>query len=148
MSTCRLIVCEKSSHWAAALRGSLAGERPAVREVRSLAHVERALVESSSSVVALEVSTANLEAVLVFLERAARHFDQARFVGLVASGLAQAAPLLREAGAIDVLVSVVEIKRLARLAQRHHAIAPPADPRTMRQFVAERLPWPAYASQS
>ena len=146
MNTCRLIVCEKSSHWAAALRLSLAGQPPELVELRSLVQVESALVESPASVVGMEISPANINAVLDLLERAGRHFHRARFVAFVASGFADAVLLLREAGAIDVLTTVLDAGRLARLARRHHAAAPASGPLTMRALAAERLPWPAHAT--
>jgi hypothetical protein len=147
MTTCRLIVCEKSTHWAAALRGALAGKPPAIVETRSLAQADATLRESPSSLAAIEVTAGNLEAVVDFIGRSLRTLPQAKFVGLVTNEVRAAECLLREAGAIDVLASLIEIDRLVRLAQRQFALAPAAGPLTMHEFVAERLPWPAHATQ-
>jgi hypothetical protein len=147
MPTCRLIVCEKSSPWAAALRGALAGNPPGIVETRSLGQTEAALEESPCSLAAIEVTASNLEAVVDFIERSGRLFPQARWIGLIAPEIRAAEGLLREAGANDVLASLVEIDRPVRFAQRQFALAPAAGPLTMHEFVAERLPWPAYATQ-
>jgi hypothetical protein len=147
MSPCRLIICEKASHWSLALRVALTRSPPAIVETRGLAHAEAALADSPASLIALETTTANLDAVLDFLDRARTTFPDAQLVGLLPNESASAAPLLREAGAIDVLHSVLDADRLARLARRHFALAPARGPLTLREFAAERLPWPAYATQ-
>ena len=146
MSTCRLIVCEKSNRWAAALRKALAGNPPAIVETRSLAHADAALKECPSSLVAVETTAANLETVVDFVERSARMYSQAEFIGLVRNEARAAEHLLREAGAIDVLASLIEIDRLVRLVRRQFALVPAAESLTMQELVAERLPWSAYAS--
>jgi len=148
MTICRLIVFENSSHWAAALRIALVGQPPAVVETRSLSQAEAALAASPASVVAIETSAANFGAVLDFIDRAGRQFSRARFVTLLAREAAAAAPLLHEAGAIDVFTSALDADRLARLARRQFALVPAAGPLTMRELVAERLPWSAFATQS
>jgi hypothetical protein len=148
MTTSRLILCEKSNHWAAAVRISLAGQPPAIIETRSLFQAEAALADSPASIVAIETTSATLDASLTFIDRTGRQFSRARFVGLVASDAIAAAPLLREAGAIDVLVSVLDANRLARIARRQFALVPTVGPPTIREFVAERLPWSTYATQS
>jgi len=146
MTICRLILCEKSSHWAAALRSALAGQPPAVVETRSLSQAEAALAESPASVVAIEATAANLDAALALIHRARSQFHHVQFVGLLPSEAAPAAPLRREAGAIDVLTSVLDADRLARLARRQFVLAPPAGPLTIRELVADRLPWLAHAT--
>jgi hypothetical protein len=146
MNACRLIVCEKSSHWAAAVRLSLAGRPPAVVETRGLAQAAAALAASPASLVAIETTSAQIDAVLAFLERSRQQYAQAQFLGLWAGPDAAAAQLLREAGAIDVLTSVLAAGRCARLARRQFALAPPAGPLTLPELIAERLPWSAYAT--
>jgi hypothetical protein len=145
MSTCRLIVFERSIHWAAALRRTLRGPSPRIVEVRSLAGAKIALIESPCSLVALETAGTNVEAVLDFLTTDMAQFPQARTVALLAADARRAEPLLREAGAIDVLTSVLDVERLARAAERQMAQAPPKE-LTIRELVRERMPWPAQAS--
>ena len=53
--------------------------------------------------------------------------------------------LLREAGAIDVLTTVLDVERLARAAQRQFALAPSIE-LSIRELGRERMPWPAQAS--
>jgi len=148
MTTCRLILCEKSNHWAAAVRCALVHQPPAIVETRSISQAEAALAASPASVVAIETTAANLDAALAFIDRARRQFSHFQIVGLLPSEAAAAAPLIREAGAIDVLTSILDADRLARLAQLQFALAPPAVSLTIRELVAERLPWPAFATQS
>lgn len=150
MSMCRLIVCEKTSRWATALRSALAselaGQPPPIAETRSLSQAEAALCASPASLVAFEITAANLAAALDFLDRARRQFSSAQFVALLPADKTAAAPLLREAGAIDVATSVFEANRVARLTRRHFALAPTAPQQTISALLTQRLPWSAYAS--
>src|SRR5206468_1030368 len=116
-------------------------------ETRSLPGCEEALASSPASLVAVEVTPANLDAALDFVSRTNLQCPRAALIALLSPELLAAAPLLREAGAIDVATSVLEASRLARLAQRHFQQAP-LEPLTARQFVADRLPWPAHATNS
>ena len=54
-------------------------------------------------------------------------------------------PLLRQAGAVDVICSLLEAPRLARLARRQLTLAP-KQAISFDEFVAERMPWRAYAT--
>jgi hypothetical protein len=147
MPLCRFILCEKSTRWAAALRAALTKSQPQIIETRSLPGCEEALAASPASFIAVEVTIANLETALAFLRRTPSHFPNAATVALLSPETLAAAALLREAGAIDVAASVLASPRLARLAQRHHAQVP-AEPLTLSEFVAQRLPWPAHAANS
>jgi DNA-binding NtrC family response regulator len=148
MSSCRLIICEKSTHWALSVRVALAGKPPKIVETRALAQAEAALAVSPASLVALESTAANLDAILEFLSRARANYPDAQLVALLAGESALAAPLLREAGAIDVFQSIHGADRLARMARRQFARTPTTEPLTMSELIAERLPWPAYARQN
>jgi DNA-binding NtrC family response regulator len=145
MSQCRLIVCEKSSHWASALRSALRYRPPQVVETRSLAGCEAALAESPSSLVAIEATANNLEALLGFITSVKQPFPRASVVVLLAPESLHAAPLLREAGAIDAITSVLQAPRAARLARRQLALAPKQEA-DVREFITQRMPWPAYAT--
>src|SRR6478752_7343911 len=114
MSPCRLIVCEKNSHFAPALRGELGQKPPPVVETRSLPGCAAALAESPESLLAIEATPANLELVITFLG---------------------------QAGAIAVFASVLESPRLAQLAHRKH-LQSTLPELTVQEFVNERLPWP------
>ena len=147
MSNCRLIVCERRSHWAAVLRASLGGREPQVVETRSLLSCEAALAEAPASIVAVEATPDNLEALVGFLGNVNKRFPQAVFVMLLTPEIESAACLLREAGALEAIASVLEAPRLARFARRHHARVPPRA-MTLHEFVADQMPWAAYATPS
>jgi hypothetical protein len=154
MSTCRLIVCERTSRWAAALRRALVQRPGAVASVRGLAQCREALALAPASLVAIEVTADNVGAVVDFVAGAG-HSPQTRVAALIPAGLANAPLetaeletaelLLREAGAVDVLTTLAQAPRLARLYGRHERLAP-AEGRNFQQLVSERLPWPALAS--
>jgi hypothetical protein len=143
----RLILSEKSARWAAAFRAALDKSQSQIIETRSLAGCEEALAASTASFAAIEVTASNLEATLDFVRRISSYYPNAALVALLSPESLAAAPLLREAGAIDVAASVLDAPRLARLAQRHHQLAP-LEPLTPRQFLVERLPWPSHATNS
>jgi hypothetical protein len=144
MSSARLIVCEKTGRWAAALRRALKGQSAAIVPVRSLTQCQATLNAAPASLAAVEVTAANLAASVEFFTQTARH-PLARLAALIPAELAGAELLLREAGAVDVLISLAQAPRLARLFVRQQRLSPAAD-RSFQQLVAERLPWPALAS--
>jgi len=147
MTNCQLIVCERTSHWSAVLRASLGRRQPQVVETRSLPLCEAALVEAPASIVAVEVTQDNLEAVIGFLKKVSERFPRAAFTALLAPEFQPATCLLREAGAIDAIASVLDAPRLTRIAQRHHARAPQRE-MTLREFVADQMPWAVYATRA
>jgi DNA-binding NtrC family response regulator len=140
-----LILCEKTSRWAAALRAALRDLRPQSIETRSIAGCQAALDESPASIVAIEVTATNLDAAVEFVARCSLRTPRSAAVALMASQLSSAAALFREAGALDVATSMLDAPRLAKLVRRHFEQAPqPA--LSVRQLAAERLPWSAHAS--
>ena len=147
MPACRFILCEKTTRWAAAFRAALGRSQPQLRETRSLPGCEEALAASPTSFLAIEVTAVNLEATLDFTRRNSIHFPNAALVALLSSETLAAAPLFREAGAIDIAASVLEAPRLARLAQRYHHQTP-IEPLSAHQFLTERLPWPSQATST
>jgi hypothetical protein len=144
MPACRLIVCEKSSHWAPPLRDAV-GQEPTIVETRSLAGCEAELAIAPTSIVAIEVTATNLEAVLLCLARVQERYPRAAAVCLLMTDAQDAAALVREAGAIDAISSVLDLPRVARLAQRQLA-ATPKQETSFQDFVAEQMPWPAQAT--
>jgi|SRR5581483_1027201 len=147
MPACRFILCEKTSRWAAALRARLGRSIPQLLVTCALPGCAEALAASPASFIAIEVTASNLESTLDFTCRISSHYPNAAVVALLSSEFLAAAPLFREAGAIDVVASALESPRIARLAQRHFAQAP-TEQLTTRQFIAQRLPWPAHATNS
>jgi hypothetical protein len=145
MSSCRLITCEKTSHWAVALRSALDGPEPQLVETRSLAGCEVALGQSPASLVAIETTTSNVEAVVDFVLRATSRFPRCVIVGLLAPDALAAVSPLQEAGAIAVASSVLEAPRLVRLAARQFTHSPQAE-LGLREFAERRMPWAAHAT--
>jgi hypothetical protein len=145
MSNCRLIVCEKTGRWAAALRPALGSRPPQIVETRSFAGCEAALVESAYSLVALETTAASLEAVLGFIGLVMIRFPRCYVAALLAPEARGAALLVREAGAIAAIDSVLDAGQVARLARRQLAQAPSAQT-GLQDSVWERMPWRAFAT--
>jgi hypothetical protein len=145
MTNCRLIFCEKATHFAPAMRRELAGSSPRVVETRSLAECEAALAESPESLLAIEITAANLESVIDFLTRMNRCYPRSATLVLLTADTESASTLLAEAGAIAHFQSVLDAPAMARLAQRKSATASPGE-LSLSEFVADRLPWPAHAT--
>lgn len=141
---CRLIVCEKTNRWATALRTALGRSPLQVAESRSLAGCESALAEAPESLVAVEVTPANLDQAVDFVVHTGRRFPRALVVALLAEEAESAERLMQEAGAVDVIGSVLDVPRIARLARRHYAAAPPPE-LDFHELVRQRMPWSALA---
>jgi hypothetical protein len=146
MSIARLIVCEKTGRWARLFRRALpAGQL--VSEARGLAPCGRLLAEAPASLVAVEATEANLEALIDSLCDWTRDYPAARFIALINAGDAPFEPLLREAGALDVLSSAGGVPAAARLVRRHLSRAP-REELSWRDAIFARLPWAAWATRS
>jgi hypothetical protein len=144
MPTALLILCEKSSRWAVALRSALRGN-VRLAETRALTQCEEALRAAPASLVALAISDKNLGQALDLSARMIKDFPAARLIALLEPDSESAEPLLREAGAADVFYSPWEAAAIARLAQRHLALSP-AEDRPLRESIAADLPWRAWAT--
>lgn len=142
MPPCRLIVCEKASHFAPALRRELNQNPPSVVETRSLPGCAAALAESPESLVAIETTPANLESVLALIGQFRQQYPQASTVALVNNDSHPASSILAEAGAIAVFTSILESPRLAQLARRKQNYSTPQQ-LTVQEFVSQHMPWPA-----
>ena len=135
-----LIICERTGRWAVAFRRALGDRRNAITESRSLAACAAQLAAQPASVVAIEVTAANLERVLAAVSAWQRRHPQCRIVALVAEGLGAAEDLLREAGAVGVLHRAREVPQAAKLVVRH-VDAAPSDDVPLEQAIVSRLPW-------
>ena len=153
MASC-LIICEKTQRWAIPLRtalrcagegGKLAPQEPRIAETRSLAQAEAAWCESPGSMLAIEVTTANLAGVVGLLLRIGRQ-PRGAVIALLDEETAAAEALLREAGAVGVCRTPLDAPAAARLIRRHWERTPAADdPAT---DVSSRLPWPDFAASA
>jgi len=146
MRSCQVIICERDSHLAPAMRRELANKASLLVETRSLPGCEAALAESPESLVIVEVTTANLVNVVDFLVRLRKAYPRAAAVVALNSDTAEAEPLLTEAGAVGVFHSVLEAPAIARMVERKLAAASRSE-LSLPELVAERLPWPAYATR-
>lgn len=144
MPSAQLIICEKSGRWALALRSALRGSVRLV-ETRALTQCEAALVAAPTSFVALAITDKNLSQALDLLARMGHDFPAARLIALLEPESESTEALLRESGAADVFHSPQDAPAIARLALRHSAQAP-AEDRPLRELVAARLPWQAWAT--
>jgi hypothetical protein len=144
MPTASLILCEKSGRWALALRSALRGSVRLV-ETRALLQCYEALGAAPTSLVALAITDKNLSQALDLSARMNQHFPAARLLALLETELESAEPLLREAGFGDVFHSPQQAPAIALLALRHIALSP-AEDRPLRELVAARLPWQAWAT--
>ncbi len=135
-----LVICERTGRWAVAFRRALGKGRASIKESRSLAACAAQLAAQPAAVVALEVTSANLDRVLTLVPAWQRRHPQCRFVALVAQELAPAGDLLREAGAMAVLHGARDVSQAARLVERHVA-ALPAEDLALEQSILSRLPW-------
>lgn len=140
MQSARIIVCEKTGSWAAALRRALSPTRHRVHETRSLAECRRELAQSPASLIAVEVTMENCETLLERLLDLTRRFPKARAITFGSRALKPLECLVREAGATDVLLSPRRIADAARLIERHVAQAT-GDQLPFRQAIWNRLPW-------
>ena len=140
MSAPRIILCEKSSRWAIALRRALGADAPLLIETRSLAECGRELAARPASLIVVECTVENLEHAALAIADLAGRYPQCRVAGASAPALRPAEPLLREAGAISVVHSPRQARTLSRLAMRHLARAP-QPVLSVREAILERLPW-------
>lgn len=135
-----LILCERTSRWALALRRTSPAALERIRETRSLAEGRQLLEDSPASFVALELAPPRIDAVLNFLARLERDFPLARAAVLANRELADYQWLARELGAVDFRVSPRWLGSLAEIALRHLALAPPANV-SFEEKVLASLPW-------
>jgi hypothetical protein len=145
MSVCHFIVCEKTGDWAAGIKPRVS---PSLRvvETRSLSGCREALAAAPASLVALHGTEANADRLVEFLVEASERYPRAALAGLLGPDDLALAPLLREAGACEVICSVLDIPRLTRLAARHAARSPQPE-WNLHESLLQRMPWSAYAER-
>jgi hypothetical protein len=146
-SASRLIVCERSGEWAAALRSELAESGVNVWECRRLDDAWSALAETGSAFLVAEASGENLRELAERLSRLRCDFPHARAAVVADRDLAECEWFMREAGAIHFLTSPRELQQLTGLIIRHLANVPlPAQ--TLADQIWATLPWARHSSQS
>jgi len=147
----RLILCEKTQRWAIPLRMALrcaaendkrAPQQPLIAETRSLSQAEAALGGSPGSILAIEVTAANLPGVVGLLLRIGSRPREA-VIALLDEETAAAEALLREAGAVGICRTTCEAPAAARLIHRHWQQTPAAAGNSATD-ISSQLPWPEY----
>ena len=140
MPAARFILCERTGKWVVALRRALSASGPRVFETRHLDDCWKEVVACPASMVAVEVTAANLPHVTTWLRQFSHRFCHAQAVVLGARGLESSEWLLREMGAVHVVFSPRDMTSLIRVVRRHVA-GHPAGERSPRQLVWQRMPW-------
>jgi DNA-binding NtrC family response regulator len=112
----------------------------APRQSRSLADCERALSDAPASIVAIELTMANVGDVLDLLTRIPRDYPHARVIVVARRLLRRYEWLMREAGAVQFVTTPRDLRNVARLVARHLARSPRQPASTTERIWAE-LPW-------
>lgn len=139
MKTPRVIVCERSRKWAAALSRHLPAAS-VLRQTRGLREARAELKLAPASLLALELTGENLVGVLTLLGDLADGYPTAKAVVMAEADMKSHEWLVREAGASSFYVSVRDSRELAVLAERHlsEVAVPPAD---LAAQIWDSLPW-------
>ncbi len=148
----RVIVCERTGRWAAALRSVSVSRANRIHETRSLPECWEVLAGAPASLVVVELTPANLANLLTRLQRLNRDYPLARAVVVTDRRLADGARstehdrsaswrwLAYEAGAIHFTCSPREMPVVADIARRHLAQAPHGK-KNVVEAIWDRLPW-------
>jgi hypothetical protein len=140
MKTGRLIVNEKRGRWSAALRREPALADVHVHETRALNHCWRELAAWPASFLVWEATLENTQELIDGIMRLVREYPQTAAVAVAERPCRVLEWVVREAGAIHFVASPRQLVELARMAQRHLAVAPPAELSPLEGIWAE-LPW-------
>ena len=122
------------------MRRELAAAGVGVGETRSLAECWESLAAATASFLVVEPSPETAAALLHFAARLSRDYPLARWAVAAACPLAEWQWLLREAGAVDFVVSPRRLGPLAQAICRHLASVPPP-PQSLTDRIWAGLPW-------
>lgn len=136
----RLVLCEQQNDWAIAIVRAQRRLRPVLCETRSLCQMSDALELSPRSFLGIELTATNFESILTTLINISRNYPQAVAVILSSRHLRRYEAVLRQAGAIDFLVSTRRLPTLLEMINRHFNLHAPV-PSSSAQSVWQRLPW-------
>lgn len=137
----RFLICERSGRWAAALRRAAHDTDPRGREIRSLDDCWRELTASPTSLVAVEVTIANVERVVRWIRRVESAFPRAHVVAVGERELEPTQWLLRDAGARHAVFSPRQLASLARMARRYLTGNAAGEEDSPWPWAGARLPW-------
>ena len=154
MRPLEILVCERTSRWASALRMELASVDllHRLRELRHLAELDAELDERPAALVAVEVRRGNFAELLAWLPAARRRHCRARFVALVDHSLldhqCEVGDALVEAGVQASATSPRRLETIVAIGKRHAATAEKTDESApLVTQVWASLPWQAAGSQ-
>jgi hypothetical protein len=165
--TANWIICERTSTWAAALRTSVAragkaADRVTIHETRRLNELTAQLRETYADLALVEVTSENLDTVLIWLADHQIRPSAAPVAILLDYAFTNAlrppqlgdhemcravVDALREAGAVDVALSPRELDPVVKLGMRCLAKKSPAglprpgDNESIEQWAFHQLPW-------
>jgi hypothetical protein len=150
MDAAPLILCERSGGWAVAWRkcwAATVGRRPCrVVETRSAAECRDVLQElkragTAAGFVVAELSAAQLTETLDLLATIEREFPEFRTAAVANRSLqAMLDPVVRELGAVDLVVSPRRLAPLVRTAAKHLARQAGRE-LNERERIMDSLPW-------
>lgn len=145
MKPAGLIICEQTRRWTVAVGHALrsagkAAQQGMLYQVRRLEEIDEPLAEAPGSVVAVEVTSANLAEALSWLSRLEQRDRWARSVALVTPETSTQHWTLREAGARLALDSPRQVQSLVDFIAWHLARVP-APQQTETERIRNRLPW-------
>ncbi len=138
----RVIVAESRGRWAAALRQEMASQATTVFEAGAVAGAWDELERRPASFVVAELTKHDLRELLDRVAAHGRRFPRSQVAVVADRPLADWEWLFREAGAVHFTISPRQIGRLAGIARRHLAMAPPPA-RSAEEQIWARLPWGA-----
>jgi len=136
----RLILSERHGDWATALVRLDRDVSAFLCETRSLQQMQESLEISPRSFLGIELTQTNFNAVLDTLVWLPRSYPQAIAVILTNRHLRGYEWVLRQAGAIDFLVSNRNLRSLIRMTRRHIELTS-ADSPGLLPNIWQRLPW-------
>ena len=139
-SAARLILCERQDNWATALVRTDRDIRDVLYETRSLQQMREALEISPRSFLGIELTETNFDTVLDMLICLPQSYPRAIAVILTNRYLRDYEWVLRQAGAIDFLVSNRNLRSLIRMTRRHIELTS-ADSADLLPNIWQRLPW-------
>ncbi len=135
-----LIVCEKSGHWALALRRSRRMDPKCLVETRSQQECLEVLADYPYSFVVAEVTLSNITSVYKLFAQIHQLFPHAAVAAAFRPDCRSFEYMLREAGAVHVIFSILSVDSVANMARRHLATTPMPELSWQEQIMSQ-LPW-------
>jgi PleD family two-component response regulator len=140
-----ILVCEQRDRWSLAWRRALGAAGVKLRSARSLHQCATELADSPCSLVAIEITPENAASLLSAITRWRRRYPDVRIIGMIGETAGCWEPMVREAGAVLVIHSALDVPAAAQLALRHLSKAP-RERLSLRGAILKRLPWSEFAT--